>query len=106
MTTSPYGVTLSQNKKEKLGKAFKANSAVTIRLSNEELSGNDLLILSETQIDKLKKAKTMNEGTNITLSETQIRKNIERDPLAFDGLDIIEFNNYGTVTPMENHPLK
>ena len=47
-----HGVTLSDNQKAKLAKAFRDKSAITLRLSNHELSGNDELMFTNTQLLK------------------------------------------------------
>ena len=70
----PHGVKLSAGQKQKLAKAYKQNSAITIRLSNDELSGSDQLMLTNRQIAKLKKAKRLGNGSDIKISKTQIRK--------------------------------
>ena len=47
MTTySEYKVRLSDGQKAKLAKAIKNSSAITLRLSKNELSGNDELMLT------------------------------------------------------------
>ena len=52
----PYGVSLSNGQLVKLSRAYNNNSAITIRLARNELSGPHELILAKTQINKLKKA--------------------------------------------------
>ena len=75
MTTyHPYGVKLSEGQRKKLTKAYRENSAITIRLSSDELQGNDQLMLTKTQIARLMKAKRMGKGSDIKISKTQIRK--------------------------------
>ena len=75
MTTyHPHGVKLSAGQKQKLAKAYRENSAITIRLSNNELSGNDRLMLTKTQIERLRKAQKNGTGPDLTISKTQIRK--------------------------------
>ena len=75
MTTyHPHGVKLSTGQRQKLAKAYRDNSAITIRLSNDELSGSDQLMLTNRQIMKLKKAKSLGNGSDIKISKTQIRK--------------------------------
>ena len=50
MTTYfPYKVNLSEGQKKKLGKAFKANCAITLRLSGNQTSGSDELMLTANQ---------------------------------------------------------
>ena len=48
-----HGVTLSDNQKAKLARAFKDKSSITLRLSNHELSRNDELMLTKTQLKKV-----------------------------------------------------
>ena len=75
MTTyHSYGVTLSEGQKQKLARAYQTNSAITIRLTKGELSGNDQLMLTKRQIAKLVKAKRMGKGSDIKISKSQIRK--------------------------------
>ena len=57
----PYGVSLSRGQLEKLSRAYNNNSAITIRLVRNELSGPHELMLTKTQINKLRKA--MSQGT-------------------------------------------
>ena len=54
-TYHPHGVKLSQGQKEKLARAIKSNNAVTLRLTKNELTGSDQLMLTKRQINKLMK---------------------------------------------------
>ena len=75
MTTyHPHGVKLSAGQRQKLAKAYRENSAITIRLSKNELSGSDQLMLTKTQIARLMKSKKNGTGSDIKISKTQIRK--------------------------------
>ena len=58
-------------------KALKNNSAITIRLSNSELTGPDQLMLTKTQINSLEKAMQNKTGADIKISKTQIRKAVQ-----------------------------
>ena len=69
-----YGVSLSKGQLQKLSRAYNNNSAITIRLANNELSGPDKLILTKTQINKLKKAKRQGVGSAIEISKTRDTK--------------------------------
>ena len=73
-TYHPHGVKLSEGQRKKLAKAYRDNSAITIRLSNDELSGSDQLMLTNRQIAKLKKAKSLGNGSDVKISKTQIGK--------------------------------
>ena len=47
-----YGVTLSDNQNVKLEKAFQDKSLITLRFSKGELTDNDELMLTKTQLKK------------------------------------------------------
>ena len=70
----PYGVKLSEFQLKKLSKAFASRSPITLRLEKSDLKGNDELMLTKTQIKRIKKAMGMNKGVDIKISKTQIRK--------------------------------
>lgn len=72
------GVSLSKGQLQKLPTAYNNNSPITIRLANNELSGPDELMLTKTQINKLKKAKNQGVGSDIEISNTQIRKAVKQ----------------------------
>lgn len=66
-------VNISENQKDKIQKAIKNNKEVTIRINpNEE--GEDILALTQTQINKLNKS---NKPVNIKLSKTQLKHNMK-----------------------------
>ena len=62
----PYGVSLSKGQLEKLSRAYNNNSAITIRLARNESSGPHELMLTKTQVSKLKTA--MSQGTGVGYS--------------------------------------
>ena len=72
-----HGVKLSQGQKQKLAKALRNNSAITIRLSHDELNGPDQLMLTKTQINRLRKSMANGTGSDIKISKTQIRKAVK-----------------------------
>ena len=47
---------------------------ITTRLARNELSGPHELMLTKTQINKLRKAMSQGTGSDIKISKTQIRK--------------------------------
>ena len=51
-----YGVNLSAGQKTKLARAIKNGSEISLRLKNNQLSGKDEMMLTQTQINKIKKA--------------------------------------------------
>ena len=51
-----YHVKLTDGQKANLAKAIKTGSELTLRLKNNQLSGGDELMLTKTQVNKIKKA--------------------------------------------------
>ena len=70
-------MSLRKGQLEKLSQAYNNNSAITIRLANNELSGPHELMLTKTQINKLKKKVSQGVGADIKISKTQIIKAIK-----------------------------
>ena len=64
------GVNLTKGQAKKIAIAHKKGSGATIRLSKANLNGNINLPLTQTQINKIKKAKT---GVQLNLSESQLK---------------------------------
>ena len=74
MTTyHPFKVNLSKGQKEKLARAYKTSSPLTLRLKNNQLTGNDELMLTSQQINKINKAKSQGKGSDIKISKPNIR---------------------------------
>ena len=87
MTTyHPYKVNLSKEQKDKLGRAFKANSAITLRLSAKQTSGNDELMLTTNQKKRIAKAAALGKGVEIKISKTQIRKVVKQGGSLFSAI--------------------
>ena len=66
-----YGVSLSKGQAKKIVDAYKKGTGVTIRLVKLNLKGDHKLPLTQTQINKIKKAKN---GVQLNLSETQLKR--------------------------------
>ena len=62
---------------EKLSRAYKNNSAITIRLTKNELSGPHELMMTKIQINKIKESMKNGVGTDIEIRKTQIKKSVE-----------------------------
>ena len=82
----PYGVTLSQNQKSKLAKALKNREPITIRLSRSELTGSDELMLTKTQIGRIKRSLSSGKGVDIKITKTQIGKVVQKGGALWSGL--------------------
>ena len=69
-------VNISEGQKEKLQHAIKANfSAVGISLGHEDLKGNDILAVTNSQAEKLAKAYENGKGITIRMSSSQLKHN-------------------------------
>jgi iron only hydrogenase large subunit-like protein len=66
---NPYGVTLTIGQIKKIKNAHNKKLDVTIKISKNNLTGNDKLHLTELQINKIKKA---TDGVQLKLSRTQL----------------------------------
>ena len=84
-----YGVSLSEGQKENVVKAIKKNSELTLRLKNNQLSGKDELMLTKTQLNKIKKAISNKTGVDIKISKTQIRKSVKQGGSLFSSLALL-----------------
>lgn len=56
------------------------------RLSNNELSGSDGMMLTKTQINKIRKAARMGIGVDLKISKSPIRKAIQKGGLLCSAL--------------------
>ena len=81
-----YGVTLSDNQKNSLVKAINSKSPLTLRIKNSNLKGKDELMLTKTQLKKIKKSLENGTGADIKISKTQIRKVAKRGGNLFTSL--------------------
>ena len=69
-------VNISEKQKEKLKHAIKAGcSAVSIRLGHEDLQGNDILAITNSQAKKLAKAHENGKGITIRMCSSQLKHN-------------------------------
>ena len=66
-----YGVTLSKGQAKKIHDVCKKGTSVTISLAKNHLHGDHKLPLTQTQINKIRKAKN---GMRLTLSESQLKQ--------------------------------
>ena len=65
MTYVKHGVKLSADQKKKLAKAVSDKSAITLRLTKSDLTGNDILMLTSTQLKRIKKALSNKAGVDL-----------------------------------------
>ena len=81
-----YGVTLTDGQKTKLLSAIKKRSAIKLRLKHSHLQGPDELMLTQRQLAKIKKSLANGTGTDINISQTQIRSLVKHGGNLFTSL--------------------
>ena len=69
-----YGVNLTDNQEMNLASAVNNKTPLTLKMKHTNLRGNDELMLTKTQIGKIKKYLATGTGTDIKISKTQFRK--------------------------------
>ena len=69
-------VSLSQNQKKNLSKAYHKRETIVLRLTKDSLSGNDTLYVPLNIVKRLEKNKKLRKGMDIKLSKTNIRKQV------------------------------
>ena len=81
-----YGVTLTDGQKSKLLRAIQKRSAIKLRLKHSHLQGPDELMLTQRQITKIEKSLANGTGSDINISQTQIRSLVKRGGNLFTSL--------------------
>ena len=69
---------LSAGQRQKLAKALLNKSAITLRLTKTDLTGNDILMLTTTQLKRIQKAMNNSTGVDLKISKTQIRHVVQK----------------------------
>ena len=77
-TYHPYKIALTDGKKEKLQKAYVTKTAVALRVKPEPFGRGDELLLTATQISRVKKTAAAGKGLELNLSQTQIQSTAQR----------------------------
>ena len=73
-------VNISEGQKEKLQHPIKVGcSAVSIRLGREDLEGNDILAVTNSQAKKLAEAHKNGRGITIRMSSNQLKHNTKKE---------------------------
>ena len=70
-------VNISDGQKQKLKSAIEKSCPVSIRLSYDDLKGEDILSLTKSQVNRMTKAYENGKGVTIKMSESQLRHNIK-----------------------------
>ena len=77
-TYHPYKIALTDGQKKKLQKAYVSKTAVALRVKPEQTGRGDELLLTATQISRVKKTATAGKGLELKLSQTQIQNTAQR----------------------------
>ena len=85
-TYHPYEIELTDGQKKKLQKAYVSKTVVTLRVKPEQIGLGDELLLTATQISRLKKNASAGKGMEIKLSQTQIQNTAQRGGNLFSSL--------------------
>ena len=72
-----FNVNISEGQKQKLHTALQVGGPISIRLTYEDLIGGDSLALTNSQINKIKKAYQGGKGTTINMSKSQLVHNMK-----------------------------
>ena len=81
-----YKIALPDGQKKKLQKAYVSKTAVTLRVKPEQTGCGDELLLTATQISRLKKTAAAGKGVELKLSQTQIQNTAQRGGSLFSAM--------------------
>ena len=81
-----YGVTLTYGQKTKLLRAIQKRSAIKLRLKHSHLQGPDEIMLTQRQLAKIKKSLANGTGTDLNVSQTQIKSLVKHGGNLFTSL--------------------
>jgi len=77
MSYTNVSVNISENQKHYLKRAIESKSPVSIRLGFEDLCGNDILALTNAQVNRMAKAYENGKGITIKTSKRQVVHNMK-----------------------------
>ena len=85
-TYHPYKIALTDGQKKKLQKAYVTKMSVNLRVKPDQIGRGDELLLTATQISRLKKKSAAGKGMVIRLSQTQIQNTAQRGGSLFSAM--------------------
>ena len=85
-TYHPYKIALTDGQKKKLQKAYVTKTAVGLKVKPNQIGRGDELLLTETQIKRLKKRSAEGKGMVIKLSQTQLQNTAQRGGSLFSAM--------------------
>ena len=85
-TYHPFKIALTDGQKKKLQKAYVTKMPVGLKVKPDQIGRGDELLLTETQIKRLKKRSAAGKGMVIKLSKTQIQNTAQRGGNLFSAM--------------------
>ena len=85
-TYHPFKIALTDGQKKKLQKAYVAKTAVNLKVKPGQIGRGDELLLTATQISRLKKTSAAGKGMVIKLSQTQLQNTAQRGGSLFSAM--------------------
>ena len=85
-TYHPYKIALSDGQKKKLQKAYVSKKAVILRVKPGQVGRGDELLLTATQISRLKKTSAAGKGMEIKFSQAQLQNTAQRGGSLFSAV--------------------
>ena len=70
-------VNISDSQKQKVKKTLAAGTQFSLRLSHEDLVGSDVIAVTQSQLNRLKKAHEAGKGVTIKMSKSQVAHNMK-----------------------------
>ena len=85
-TYHPFKIALTDGQKKKLQKAYVTKTPVNLKVKPDQIGRGVELLLTETQIARLKKRSAAGKGMVIKLSQTQIQNTVQRGGSLFSAM--------------------
>ena len=82
----PFKIALTDGQKKKLQKAYVTKEAVGLKVKPDQIGRGDELLLTETQINRLKKRSAAGKGMVIKFSQTQLQNTAQRGGNLFSAM--------------------
>jgi len=85
MSYTNVHVNISENQRRNLNEAIESKGPVSIRLGYEDLERNDILAVTNSQVNRMTKAYDNRRGITIKMSKRQVEHNKTTDGGSFRG---------------------
>ena len=85
-TYHPYKIALTDGQKKKLQKAYVLKTAVALRVKPEQIGRGGELLLTATQISRVKNTPVAGKGLELNLSQTEIQSTAQHGGNLFSAM--------------------